>query len=348
MKLRIFTLIMSVIVILLAIVSCVGLPLENNSDSNLSKQSDDSGSGNITEPPETTEETTDNTDESSAEESSSPAESSTEEPSSEESSSVDISGTEQNLPYKSFEGITVSTLGASEYDEYFADSMFIGNSIMVHFYNFNDMMRSKQPGFLGKCKIFASSNFSALEDSKAVSGSSWHPKYNGEKSNCADAVAASGVHTVYLSVMALNELAIYNLETCVNDNFKTTVNLINSIKDKNPDVNIVILSNTYMVKNFNSFKKLNNKNISDLNNKMLEYCNANGMDFIDISTFLMEGNVLADKYCRDYAATSDNNGCHLTNDAYCLWTATLRNYVYLKQNGVWKNPEIMPSYTKNP
>jgi len=349
MKIKIFTLIMSVIVISLTIVSCVSLPIEDQSDPSLSNQDNNSASGNISEPENTAEESSEvTTDESSAsadpssDESSSEDESSADESSAEESSQVTL-----DLPYPTLDGITMETLTSSEYDEYFENSMFIGNSIMVHFYNFNTQMRSKYPGFLGSSKFFASSNFSALEDSKAVSEDSWHPKYSGTKSNSADAVAASGVDTVYLSVMALNELALHNMETCVNDTYNTTVNLINSMKTKSPNVRIVILSNTYMVYNYNSYGKLNNANISALNNKILEYCNNNGIDYIDVSTFLMNGNVLADNYCRDYEIGS-GNGCHLKNDAYSLWTATLRNYAYLKQNNAWINPESMPSYTKNP
>ncbi|MDD4125739.1 MAG: hypothetical protein PHW77_08475 [Eubacteriales bacterium] len=353
MRVKIFTLIMSVIVILLTIVSCVSLPIENESDPSLSKSESNSTSDNISEPNSSQDESPDGSSEESPDSTEPSSDDSSDEDSSEDESSDDESSADESsqislqLPYETLDGITFSTLTSSVYDEYFTDSIFIGNSIMVHFYNFYSQKRSKYPGFLGGSKFFASSNFSSLEDSKAVSDGSWHPKYGGTKMNSADAVAESGVSTVYLSVMALNEIALHNTATCVDDTFNTTINLINSIKAKSPNVNIVILSNTYMVYNHNSYGRLNNGNISALNNKMLEYCNTNGLDFIDVSTFLMNGNVLADKYCTDYQVGEGYNGCHLTNDAYSLWTATLRNYAYLKQNNAWTNPEFMPSYTKN-
>ncbi|MBO4501604.1 MAG: SGNH/GDSL hydrolase family protein, partial [Clostridia bacterium] len=157
-----------------------------------------------------------------------------------------------------------------------------------------------------------------------------------------DAVKASGVNTVYLSIMALNELGIYSTD-CVKRTYDSTVKLIKAIQEKSPAVRVVILSNTYMVYNKNNYKNLNNGNISALNNMVLDYCNANGLDFIDVSTMLMDGNVLADKYCKDI----DDGGCHINDTGFAIWTCVLRNYAYLKQKGLYKNPVKMPTYTKN-
>ena len=219
--------------------------------------------------------------------------------------------------------------------------MFIGSSAMVHFYNFIPTRNPRFPVFR-RLQVFSSSTIPHWRTQSRLAKTP-HPKYQNEKMKCADAVSQSGVKRVFLSLMALNEIAIHDQETCVDDNLQTTINLINSIKQKNPDAEVVILSNTYMVYNFNSYPKLNNGNISALNNKMLEYCNQNGIDFIDLSTFLMDGNVLADKYCKDAAREGDNKGCHLTNEAYALWTATLRNYACLKLNNAWTNPASMPT-----
>ncbi|NLN55563.1 MAG: hypothetical protein GX148_04585 [Clostridiales bacterium] len=354
MKIKVFTLFLSVIVIILAIVSCVKLPVTETSKDQLSQEDSTSAPDTTSEPDttgenspeESSQEDTTTSEESSVEDSS--AEDSSEETTTEESSEEESSQVVIELPYPTLEGVTYANLTSSEYDKYFENSMFIGNSVMVHFYNFYSNKKSKISGFLGGCKFFSSSNYSALEDTKAVNDSSWHPKYQNVKMKCGDAVAQAGVTRVFLSVMALNEIALHNAKTCVDDNFQTTVDLINSIKQKSPDVEIVVLSNTYMVFNYNSYARLNNGNISALNNKVLEYCNQNGIDFIDLSTFLMDGNVLADKYCRDYEKDDSNQGCHLTNEAYALWIATLRNYACLKQNDAWTNPASMPVYTKNP
>jgi len=393
MKLKIFTIVLSVLVLSLTIVSCVSLPLENVSrdESKASPQSEaaqsEAGKASSVEQTESSgEEPTEEessapepVSQSHAEESSqppveessvppqeesseAPAEvSKTEEPSTEidppdnskeeTSRPKDNTGNEvlipdvEGIPYKSYKGLTKSSIKASEYDEYYNDSMFIGLSILVHFQNYVNSMRSKYPAFLGNSIIFARSNFSAYNNFryKPSDEDSVHPTYKGEKMTCEDAVKASGVKTVYLSIMALNELGIYS-SNCVERTYETTIRLINAIKEKSPSVNIVILSNTYMVYDFNNYKNLNNANISALNNKVLDYCNANGMDFIDVSTMLMDGNVLSDDLCRD---AHEGSGCHLNNDGFAIWTAVLRNYAFLKQKGLYKNPTSMPTYTKN-
>ena len=249
------------------------------------------------------------------------------------------------LPYPTYKGITKSKIKSSELDSYFDDSMFIGLSVFVHFSVFTKTMRTVYPDFLGSSIIFARSNFSAYNNFryKPTDEDSVHPLYKGEKMTCEDAVKASGVKRVYLSIMALNELGIYG-SNCVERTFESTVRLINAIKAKSPSVEIVIMSNTYMVYDYNNFKNLNNGNISALNNMVLDYCNTHGMDFIDVSTMLMDGNVLADKYCRD---AHSGSGCHLNNDGFAIWTAVLRNYAFLKEKGLYKNPASMPTYTKN-
>ena len=392
MKLRIFTIILTVLVISMTLVSClVTLPL-NDSSSETDKSSspaESSEPGTSGDPVSVPEDSTPDTspeqspdpasqdvthEESSeppVEESSTPPVEQSSEPPVEQSSeppapvSKDpveessehsrepVSQPEEydyipdvpGLPYTSYEGMTKSKLTASEYDAYFKDSMFIGLSIFVHFSTFNETMLTKYPGFLGNTIIFARSNFSAYNNFryKPTDEDSVHPKLNGVKMTCEDAVKVSGVKTVYLSLMALNELGIYK-DDCVKKTYDSTVKLINAIKAKSPSVEIVILSNTYMVYDFNNFKNLNNGNISALNNMMLDYCNEHGMDFIDVSTMLMDGNVLADKYCRD---AHSGSGCHLNNDGFAIWTCVFRNYAYLKQKGLYENPPFMPTYTKN-
>ena len=382
MKLKIFTALLSVLVIALTIVSCVSLPLETSHEES-SRITDPSHGESSAKERSSPEESSADTPALSGEEpvsdepsQSVPSEEPSDEPPSEEPSREEPSKEEpsqppaeessaeaskeetsapageyalipdvEGIPYTTYEGITEKSIKASEYDAYYRDSMFIGLSIFVHFTNYKKDMTKKYPDFLGNAIIFARSNFSAYNNFryKPSDEDSVHPLYKGEKMTCEDAVKASGVKTVYLSIMALNELGIYS-SNCVDRTYETTVKLINAIKEKSPAVNIVILSNTYMVYDFNNYKNLNNANISALNNKVLEYCNANGMDFIDVSTMLMDGNVLADKYCRD---AHSGSGCHLNNDGFAIWTAVLRNYAFLKQKGLYKNPASMPTYTKN-
>ena len=107
-----------------------------------------------------------------------------------------------------------------------------------------------------------------------------------------------------------------------------------------PGVKIVVLSNTYMIESFNGEKEgLNNYNISKFNRLALEWCNANGHDFIDISTPFLDGNVMNEEYCVDPEPRPKGCGCHIKMMYYPSWAAMLRNYAYQKLNGTWKNPD---------
>ena len=175
-----------------------------------------------------------------------------------------------------------------------------------------------------------------------VSADSVHPLYQGEKMKIEDAVAAMGAKTVYLSGMALNEIALFGTEESV----RNLATVADAVKAKSPDVKIVVLANTYMTANFNNYQnKLNNGSISEYNNLLLDYCNENGYDFIDVATPLMENDVLADKFCSDNDISNSNClGCHLLPDAYAIWTAVLRDYARAVQAGAYVNPDSMPVY----
>lgn len=237
--------------------------------------------------------------------------------------------------------ITDADIGPDEIDSFFDDSVFVGHSVMMHFKDkYVAYKRGGDSGFLGGAKFHASGSFSYHNNLAPVSADSVHPLYQGEKMKIEDAVAAMGAKTVYFSGMALNEIGIFGAEASA----ENLASVVDAIKAKSPDVKIVILANTYMVKNFNTYQKLHNGSISEYNNLLLDYCNENGYDFVDISTPLVGGGCLADKYCTDNA--EGGSGCHLTADAYAIWTAVLRDYAKAEQAGTYVNPDSMPLYSR--
>ena len=237
--------------------------------------------------------------------------------------------------------ITDADIGPDEIDSFFDDSVFVGHSVMMHFKDkYVAYKRGSDSGFLGGAKFHASASFSCYNNMQPISDSSTHPLYQGEKMKIEDAVAAMGAKTVYFSGMALNEIGIFGAEASA----ENLASVVDAIKAKSPDVKIVILANTYMVKNFNTYQKLHNGSISEYNNLLLDYCNENGYDFVDISTPLVGGGCLADKYCTDNA--EGGSGCHLTADAYAIWTAVLRDYAKAERAGTYVNPDSMPLYSR--
>ena len=283
---------------------------------------------------ESSEEQSDEFSDESSEES---IEESVEESSEESSETHVMTGEEYNrYMIDKYSGVTVDSIKKSDIDTYFENSVIVGNSVIVHFLLW---LRNRRfycgDDFMGGMQVFASSAYGAYCNNLPKI-TKYHPEYNGVQYNIADGVAAMGVDTVYLSVMTLNDMGHRGLTNCYNDN----VQMIESVIKKNPKVKVVIISSTYLTKGYNG-KNLNNKNISILNNMILDYCDENGLDFLDIST----ANMTYDGYLRsDLCIDKSGVGCHVSNNAYCVWTAVFRDYAEAKKNGTWKNPAEMPRY----
>ena len=237
---------------------------------------------------------------------------------------------------------------ASDVDTFFDGSIFVGNSIMLKYERFvNKYRTSSVKSFLGDSKFFCAGSFGVYHNNHtpADSAGAVNPLYQGKKYSVQDMVGVASPKRVLLNLAGLNDMGIYSsAETCASQTADEMIKLIKDITTKYPDVEVVVLSTTYMIKSYNSMSRLNNENLSIMNNLVLDYCNSNGIDFVDISTLLTGDNgCLRDDYCSD----PESGGCHL-NDSGCLvWTGLLRHYAADKLNGTYKNPQSMPFLSKN-
>ena len=340
MKIKIFALILSLVIVSLSIIACVEIPLgPSESMGENSGSQVVSGSAGVSEPEESSKDEPPLSYEDSSEEPS--TDQSSEEPSSEPVSEGEPTYVvPEDYPYQNIASLDSYTIKDDPLDEYFRDSVFIGNSIMVHFYNYVSAKRAAYSDFLGKCKFLAASAYSPKLEFDSNPQTQYMIKYQGEYMHVWDAVQKMGAKTAYVSLMALNELGLHPNATCAEDTFDNMVRMLDKIKEVNPGINIVVLSNTYMVNTFN-YKNLNNKNIYKLNSLMLDYCNANNIAFLDVTTPLTVDGYLKTSYCIDPDPNS-GNGCHLQQKCYNSWVAVLRNYAYAMQNGGYKNIEVMP------
>ena len=340
MKIKIFALILSLVIVSLYIIACVEIPLgPSESMGENSGSQVVSGSAGVSEPEESSKDEPPVSYEDSSEEPS--TDQSSEEPSSEPVSEGEPTYVvPEDYPYQNIASLDSYTIKDDPLDEYFRDSVFIGNSIMVHFYNYVSAKRAAYSDFLGKCKFLAASAYSPKLEFDSNPQTQYMIKYQGEYMHVWDAVQKMGAKTAYVSLMALNELGLHPNATCAEDTFDNMVRMLDKIKEVNPGINIVVLSNTYMVNTFN-YKNLNNKNIYKLNSLMLDYCNANNIAFLDVTTPLTVDGYLKTSYCIDPDPNS-GNGCHLQQKCYNSWVAVLRNYAYAMQNGGYKNIEVMP------
>ncbi len=224
----------------------------------------------------------------------------------------------------------------SPYDAYFNNSIFVGHSVMVHFKNAVESWESNldDKGILGDALFCCTSSFSCYNNLNQTPDDDdcTLPRYRGEYYNIEDLPAVTGRSRVFLGLMGLNDLGMVGSpETCAEEVTKEVIECINLIKQKSPETDIVILSATYLTRD-KSYPRLNNKNMSLLNKYVLDYCNENGIDFIDVGSILCDGGgYLASVYSKDAY-------CHLTKDAYIHWMTVLRDYASKKMTSSWQNP----------
>ncbi|MDL2287366.1 hypothetical protein LJB90_02220 [Eubacteriales bacterium OttesenSCG-928-G02] len=312
-------------ILITALCACTEIPINSNSNTSLPDLTEGSKATDTSKPAE-----------SLAEESDQP-----QNVSKDESTDTSLPPV-LDLPYSDPGSMVKADIKADSLDEYFKNAVFVGDSIMVHYKNFADSMKAKDSGYMGGAKILASSSFSAYHNYVSLSDkNATHPKYEGERRYVQDSIKQMGAEMAIISSMALNSLGLFNTDTCVDDVFSYNCRLIEDIKKSSPNIKIVVLSATYLIKIDSPYARLNNPHISQLNNKMLEYCTQNGYDFIDISSVLTQNGYLKNEYVLE----NDPQYCHLKQDCYAKWTAIFRNYSFAKQNGFYKNPESMPIFT---
>lgn len=199
--------------------------------------------------------------------------------------------------------------------EYYGDSVFIGDSIMLGFRNYS----AKRKTFVHDIQFLAVGSYSVNNALKPVKGDNIHPKYKGKKYQLWNAIPLVGKKRAFI-LLGMNDIAILGLEGG-RDKYKE---LIDKILEKSPDLEIHIISVTYTLKDKGK-KKLNNTNIADYNVLLQEMAEENGWHYIDLCTPISDGEGnLAEECCSD-------GFVHLTKTAYTLWESALIDYANAMQ-----------------
>ncbi len=207
----------------------------------------------------------------------------------------------------------------SEYEQFFADSVLIGDSVSQGFENYAMQMKnqSKEAGqpvdpVLGTMKFLTSSGYSLLGAFDPVSATSKHPRCMGQQRPVWESVKLLGAKHIYM-FLGINDLGgKYHITW----KYKA---LIKKIKEVNPDCDFTILSATPTVKD-GAQKGVNNQAIRELNVELKKMAQENGWNYIDIASRVSdaEGN-LKQEYNLD-------NYIHENAAGYAVWTQTLKDY----------------------
>lgn len=210
------------------------------------------------------------------------------------------------------EGLTEEELA-----QYYGDSIFVGDSIMVGFRNY--CMKKEEESFVKGIQFLAVGSYSAFNAAKPVKGDNVHPLYKGKKYQLWDAIPLMDAKRVFI-LLGMNDISILGLEGA-RDQYKE---VIDKIVEACPDVEIHILSTTYTLKGKGG-GKLNNENLAKYNELLQEMAEENGWGYMDIATPISDGKGnLAAEYCSD-------DFVHLSSAAYDIWETELREYANTQQ-----------------
>ncbi len=215
------------------------------------------------------------------------------------------------------------TISEEEIDAYFADSVFVGDSIMLGFRNY--CMKQKD-SYLNDIQFLAAGSFSVTNSLWDVTQKSVHPVYKGEKRQIWESISMMDTKRVFL-FFGMNDLNVSGLEgTC--EKYKQ---LISNIKEKSPDVEIHIISMTYTLKGAGK-GKLKNDTIREFNVLLQDMAKENGWGFLDMATPLADENGdLAAAYCSD-------GYVHQSRAAYDVWSTVIRDYARAQLDGSTEFP----------
>lgn len=220
-------------------------------------------------------------------------------------------GVADNLPETAPEGAVSSNVTEAMVDDFYSNSVFVGDSVMLGFRNY--AMKNADT-YLGEIQFLASGSFSVNNALQPPNSTSTHPIYDGQQRYVEDSIALMQADRVFL-FFGINDVALAELpDVC--DKY---TELIGRILEKSPDAEIYIISATYTIEGQGG-KKLNNENLGALNAMMREKAVENGWGYVDIMSALDDGSGnLAQEYCSD-------GHLHQNTAAYDVWSEVLREY----------------------
>lgn len=149
--------------------------------------------------------------------------------------------------------------------------------------------------------------------------------YQGRQMNLEDAIAASAVERMYI-LIGSNDIASDPQRAVFFENWDT---MLGRIREKSPDVEIVLISNIPQYAGEleqDSFFKKYNTNVAEYNEKMRQYAAENNCLYLDLCCYIED-------HCGRMAKCYNLDGYHLNEPGYHTWMKVLRYYAQYELEG---------------
>ena len=200
---------------------------------------------------------------------------------------------------------------SSAVQNYFAKSVFIGDSVMVGFKNYS---QSHATSAAANAQYLCNVSYSAYN---ALKGSK-HPAYNGVSRKVWENVALMDVDRVFI-FLGINDLIWRTPDALLTD----IDTIASNIKSSKPGVEINLISIPPVYTGTNK-GYLNTTGIDLYNSKLSEFCSKKGYSYIDINSYLKgtDGSIKPEY--------SGDKYVHETSAAYAIWDSVLTGFANTK------------------
>ena len=199
----------------------------------------------------------------------------------------------------------------------FDNAAIVGDSITYM------MMQTESKGnYLGNILFLARGGTS-------LNGFVQHSKnvyYQGGEMNLEDAIASSAVERIFV-LIGSNDIASDPQREAFFDNWDI---LLERIRDKSPELEIVLISNIpqYAIEQ-ESWKprfQAYNRYVQELNAQLEDYCRENGCLYLDLCYYMQD-------FCGRLPQEYNLDGYHLNDTGYKTWMKILRYYAQYELEG---------------
>lgn len=199
-------------------------------------------------------------------------------------------------------------------EDFFSNAAFVGDSVMYGF----DLYSARNKTLASSSTFLTVTSFAARHALSDVGPKSYHPSYNGEKMKVEDALMLDGANKVFV-FLGLNDVRV-----TPNSYYENYVEFLDNIREKNPNIDIFIVSTTYPVQSPHTMDTPTatsyRNQLQDLNLRLKDYCDQGNAYFVNVvSPLLNQNGFLDDSY-------SSDSYVHLTNAAYGVWMQTIEDY----------------------
>ncbi|MDO4835182.1 MAG: GDSL-type esterase/lipase family protein [Clostridia bacterium] len=236
--------------------------------------------------------------------------------------------TPEPTPVPTPELITNERLDSGEFDSFFNDALFVGDSLTLILSHYVRDVRNEKNNkdYMGEAKFLAATSMSSKRASEnSVKKEAVNFKYRGSNVTLTEGIRQIGPKRVFL-MFGLNDLCVRNWDDVLGYFGK----IIDNIRRDCPDVEIVVEATLPVRKTFYNKQPPWN----DFNIGLKALCEEKDVEFLDFTDELMDdkGFLRAD-LCND-------GKCHLTIDGEKIWIRALRRYAaeHMLSNIVFETP----------